>query len=133
MSDILSVEIVFKAGPTMKLYCNDMYGFEIDSVPIAEIDYSKAWKKPKECKRVSFNIKGYENRKIWSFTHKATIDYFDWILYSGNIRDIKINLQNYQKRIFSVPWKNGHMDDNEYQSGEILANGDLRICIENPD
>ena len=94
MSDILSVEIVFKAGPTMKLYCNDMYGFEIDLVPIAEIDYSKAWKKPKECKRVSFNIKDYENRKIWSFTHKATIDYFDWILYSGNIREIKINLQN---------------------------------------
>lgn len=133
MGDILSVEIVFKTGPTMKVYFSEMYGFEIDSVPVSEINFSEAWGKRKECRKATFNIKSCENRPIWSFVHKTTVDYFDWILYSKNIREIRINLQNYQKRIFALPWKSRPLGRNEYQAGEILGNGDLRIRIGIPD
>lgn len=133
VGDILSVEIIFKVGPNMKVYINDMYGLEIDSIPASDIDFSEEWEKPKQCKKASFNIKNYENRPIWSFVNKTTVDYFDWVVYSKNIREIRINLQNYQKRFFSVPWKPDSRGRNEYQFGEILDNGDLKICIENTD
>ena len=133
MSEILSVEIVFRLGPTMKVYLNEIYDLTIDTVPATEIDFSKIPAQPQKCKSVSFKIKECENREIWSFERKATINYFDWILISGNVKQIRFNLQNYRKRTFTVPWKAGSLNNNEYQSNEILGSGDLAIHIETKD
>jgi len=130
---ILSIEIVFRLGPTMKVYTNEIYDLRIDSIPVEDIDFSQEKKKHRICKTISFKIKECENRRIWSFEQKSTVNYFDWILSSGNISEIKINLQNYQKQIFSVPWQPNLMNGNKYQSGKILNNGDLSICIEKAD
>lgn len=133
MSEILSVEIIFRSGPSMKVFLNEIYDLMIDAVPIAEVDFSQIPAQPQKCKSISFKIKECENRKIWSFERKATMNYFDWIMNSQNVKTIRFNLQNYQKRTFMVPWETGPMNSNAYQSSSVISNGDLAIHIEEPD
>lgn len=129
MNEILSVEIIFRAGPTMKLFLNEIYDFNINSVPIVEVDLFQINTEKHKCESVSFKVKECEDRPIWSFELKATMNYFDWIMQSGTVKSIKFNLQGYQKRTLTIPFNPGPMGSNKYQCSEILENGDLSISI----